>query len=107
MKLEILRELPEHDTQTSLTTDANPHDGDPGGLSTESVQPAGLQAEPWEQTTSLGGPGRGWEERVARGIGGGDRSKQGEKARRQHKSCGLGATDGWSHNGSVFPGGGF
>lgn len=44
---------------------------------------------------------------MAQGLGGGDRSKQGEKARCQHKSCSLGATGGWSHNGSVFPGGNF
>ena len=94
-------------TQTSLATGADPHDGDPGGLSMENVRPADLQAEPWEQTTYLGGPGRGREERVARGLGGGDRGTQGEKATHQHKSCSLGATNGWSHNGSVFPGGRF
>lgn len=49
-------------TQTSSATGADPHDGDPGGLSMENVRPADLQAEPWEQTTYLGGPGRGREE---------------------------------------------
>lgn len=51
------------------------------------MQPADPQAEPWKQTTHLRGPGRGWEERVARGLGGGDRSKQGEKAKASTKAA--------------------
>lgn len=53
------------------------------------MQPEDPQAEPWKQTTYLGGPGRGREERVARGLGGGDRSKQGEKANASTKAAGL------------------